>query len=184
MEIADSDSHRYADAYPCRLPVWWARTGEPGPHTEQEGVTGMLITLRIEKRFNRFERILAKVMRAPREVRRPLDRMNSMLWELCDGSRSFQEVCSAMDATFNEDIAPPVDRTASGIDALKSRNLMTFLSEPFTGKWSISPGKTPIHQTLVEVDERRGYDIEPRSESERNGITADGLDVPQDDQSQ
>ena len=89
-----------------------------------------------------------------------------------------------MDATFNEDIAPPVDRTASGIDALKSRNLMTFLSEPFTGKWSISPGKTPIHQTLVEVDERRGYDIEPRSESERNGITADGLDVPQDDQSQ
>ena len=132
MEIADSDGHRYADAYPCRLPVWWARTGEPGPHIEQEGVTGMLIILRIEKRFNRFERILAKVMRAPREVRRPLDRMNSMLWELCDGSRSFQEVCSAMDATFNEDIAPPVDRTASGIDALKSRNLMTFLSEPFT----------------------------------------------------
>jgi len=183
MEIADSDGHRYADAYPCRLPVWWARTGEPGPHIEQEGVTGMLIILRIEKRFNRFERILAKVMRAPREVRRPLDRMNSMLWELCDGSRSFQEVCSAMDATFNEDIAPPVDRTASGIDALKSRNLMTFLSEPFTGKWTISPGNTPIHQTLAEADERRGYDIEPRSESERSGIIGVGSDDLQDDQS-
>jgi hypothetical protein len=143
----------------------------------------MLIILRIEKRFNRFERILAKVMRAPREVRRPLDRMNSMLWELCDGSRSFQEVCSAMDATFNEDIAPPVDRTASGIDALKSRNLMTFLSEPFTGKWSTSPGNTPIHQTLAEADVRRGYDIEPRSESERTGIIGVGSDDPQDDQS-
>ena len=143
----------------------------------------MLIILRIEKRFNRFERILAKVMRAPREVRRPLDRMNSMLWELCDGSRSFQEVCSAMDATFNEDIAPPVDRTASGIDALKSRNLMTFLSQPFTGKWSTSPGNTPIHQTLAEADERRGYDIEPRSESERTGIIGVGSDDPQDDQS-
>jgi hypothetical protein len=116
-------------------------------------------------------------------IRRPLDRMNSMLWELCDGSRSFQEVCSAMDATFNEDIAPPVDRTASGIDALKSRNLMTFLSEPFTGKWSISPGNTPIHQTLAEADERRGYDIEPRSESERSGIIGVGSDDLQDDQS-
>ena len=88
-----------------------------------------------------------------------------------------------MDATFNEDIAPPVDRTASGIDALKSRNLMTFLSEPFTGKWSTSPGNAPIHQTLAEADERRGYDIEPRSESERTGIIAVGSDDPQDDQS-
>ena len=88
-----------------------------------------------------------------------------------------------MDATFNEDIAPPVDRTASGIDALKSRNLMAFLSEPFTGKWSISPGETPKHQTLAEADERRGYDIKPRSELERAEVTGDGSIVQQDGQS-
>ena len=180
MELADSDDHRYAGTYPCRLPVWWARTGEAGPHIEQDGLTGMLVVLRIEKRFSSFERILAKVMRAPREVRRPLDQMNSMLWELCDGSRSFQEVCSAMDATFNEDIAPPVDRTAAGIDSLKTRNLMTILSEPFTGKWSISPGVTPKNQTLADTDERRGYDIEPRSESELTGITVVDSSVQQD----
>ena len=52
-----------------------------------------------------------------------------------------------------------------------------------TGKWSISPGNTPIHQTLAEADERRGYDIEPRSESERSGIIGVGSDDLQDDQS-
>jgi hypothetical protein len=72
-----------------------------------------------------------------------------------------------MDATFNEDIAPAVDRTASGIDSLKSRNLMTLLREPFTGKWMISPGTTPKNQTLAEVDEHRKFDVNPRSENER-----------------
>lgn len=173
MEIADSESHQYAGTYPCRLPVWWARVGEPGPHLEEEGVTGMNIVLRIEKRFTRLERILAKILRAPREVRRPFDQMNSMLWELCDGTRSFQEVCSAMDSTFNEDIAPAVDRTAAGIDALKSRNLMTLLREPFTGKWLISPGTTPKNQTLAAVDEHRKFDVEPRSEKERGAAKED-----------
>ena len=72
-----------------------------------------------------------------------------------------------MDSTFNEDIAPAVDRTAAGIDALKSRNLMTLLREPFTGKWLISPGTTPKNQTLAKVDENRKFDVEPRSENER-----------------
>lgn len=133
----------------------------------------MNIVLRIEKRFTRLERILAKILRAPREVRRPFDQMNSMLWELCDGTRSFQEVCSAMDSTFNEDIAPAVDRTAAGIDALKSRNLMTLLREPFTGKWLISPGTTPKNQTLTAVDEHRKFDVEPRSEKERDAAKED-----------
>ena len=135
MDIVNTEEHRYANTYPCRLPVWWARIGEPGPHIDEEGITGMKIVLRIEKRFTRFERILARFLRAPKEIRRPLDNMNSMLWELCDGSRDFQAICIAMDACFHEDIAPVVDRTAAGIDALKSRNLMSILSQPFTKKW-------------------------------------------------
>ena len=168
MELADADNHQYAGTYPCRLPVWWARVGEIGPHIEEDGITGKGIVLRIEKRFTRFERVLAKLFRAPREVRRPLDAMNSMLWELCDGSRSFQSICVAMDSIFNENIAPAVDRTAAGIDSLKTRNLMTCLDQSFTMKWNIGPGQTPKHQKLGATDEKIGYDIIPRNTSEEH----------------
>jgi len=172
MNLADADSHQYSGFFPCRLPVWWGRVGSVGPHCIADGVSGKKIVLRIEKRFTRFEKILAKVLRAPREVRRPLDEMNSMLWELCDGSRSFQAICEHMNEVFKEDIAPAVDRTASGIDALKSRNLMTVLQEPFAGKWNIGPGTTPSNQTLQQDNGKISYDLEPRSEVERHIIQA------------
>ena len=167
MDLANTGEHRYSSTYPCRLPVWWARTGQTGPHVDVEGVSGKRIILRIEKKFSRFERILARLLRAPKEVRRPLDAMNSMLWELCDGSRNFQSICEAMDACFNEDIAPVVERTAAGIDAMKSRNLMTILSQPYSKKWNIGPGIVPTHQHLSKLDGGSDYDIEVRTEFER-----------------
>ena len=39
MELADADNHQYAGTYPCRLPVWWGRVGEIGPHIEEEGIS-------------------------------------------------------------------------------------------------------------------------------------------------
>ena len=184
MELADADRHQYADTYPCRLPVWWARVGEIGPHIEEDGITGKNVVLRIEKRFTRFERLLAKLFRAPREVRRPLDTMNSMLWELCDGSRNFQSICVAMDEIFHEDIAPAVDRTASGIDSLRTRNMVTCLGQPFMLKWNIGPGQTPKHQTLTAIDEKSGYDIEPRTKAEKNFIEEDQSEPQLDVQSE
>lgn len=184
MELADADQHQYSGFYPCRLPVWWGRVGEVGPHCIAEGVTGKKIVLRIEKRFTRFERILAKVLRAPREVRRPLDEMNSMLWELCDGSRNFQSICEHMDEVFKEDIAPVVDRTASGIDALKSRNLMTVLQEPFNEKWNIGPGNVPQNQSLEPSSGTLQYDLEPRSKVERHLTQVTQEEVQLDDQSE
>jgi len=184
MDLADADNHQYSGTYPCRLPVWWARVGEIGPHIEEDGITGKKVVLRIEKRFTRFERLLARLFRAPREVRRPLDTMNSMLWELCDGSRNFQTICIAMDELFNESIAPAVDRTASGIDALKSRNLMTCLGQSFTLKWNIGPNQTPTHQTLGKIDEDSGYDILPRTSVEEHFIEVNQQDNLQDAQSE
>ena len=184
MELADADNHQYAGTYPCRLPVWWGRVGEIGPHIEEDGITGKNVVLRIEKRFTRFERVLAKLFRAPREVRRPLDSMNSMLWELCDGSRNFQSICVAMDEIFHEDIAPAVDRTASGIDSLRTRNMVTCLDQPFMLKWNIGPGQIPKHQTLVEMDIKIGYDIEPRTEAEMNFIEENQSDSQPDVQSE
>lgn len=184
MELADADDNKYSGTYPCRLPVWWARVGDIGPHIDEDGVTGKNIVLRIEKRFTRFERVLAKLFRAPREVRRPFDTMNSMLWELCDGSRDFQSICVAMDSLFNEDIAPAVDRTASGIDSLRSRNLVTCLGQQFTLKWNIGPGQIPTHQTLGTMDEKVGYDVTPRTSAERNVIEENQSETQLDVQSE
>ena len=65
MELTDLEHHPLADKYPVRLPVWWCRTGEAGPHPDVEGVTGKTIVLRFEKTFGRIERFFAKLMKAP-----------------------------------------------------------------------------------------------------------------------
>ena len=169
MEVADKGKHTYSVTYPCRVPVWWGRYGEAAKHADVPGVTGRRVILRIPKKFTRLERILARLFRAPREVRRPLDQMNSMLWELSNGQRTFEEVCEHMNAAFQEDIAPVVDRTAAGIDALKRRNLMTTLNEEFSQKWCIQPGQVPPHQTLSELGQEFTIDSQP--------IEGDGLSL-------
>ena len=102
MEISDLDQHPLANKIPVRLPVWWCRTGVAGPHPDVEGCTGKRVVLRFEKKFGRIERLFAKLMRAPHELRRPLLDKNSVLWELCNGRRTFAEVCEHMNATFHE----------------------------------------------------------------------------------
>lgn len=156
MTIHGLDKHEYSGLYPCRLPVWWGFYGEVGVRPDLVEISGKSVVLRIEKRFNRIEKIMAKLFRAPKEVRRPLDVKNSMLWQLCDGSRSFEDICTILDSLYHEDISPVIDRTAAGINLLKSKNLMTLLSEKFTGKWSINPGITPTNQTLKPLDSELG----------------------------
>ncbi len=89
-----------------------------------------------------------------------------------------------MNEVFKEDIAPAVDRTASGIDALKSRNLMTVLHEPFAGKWNIGPGITPSNQSLRQDNGNIPYDVEPRSEAERHVIQVTHKEAQLDVQSE
>ena len=55
---------------PVKLPVDWELTGDVGVHPEIEGVTGLDVTLIIEKKFTRFESLLAKILRAPKVVKR------------------------------------------------------------------------------------------------------------------
>ena len=159
MELARVDEHPLAHQYPTRTPVWWARTGLPGKTLELNGISGRRVVLRIEKRFNRFERLLARWLRAPKEVRRPLDAMNSMLWELCDGSRTFAEVCRSMDTVFQENVAPVVSRATMALGQFQRNNLLLMLDEPLDGRWRIGPGQTPEQQTLDERKMLEEYDI-------------------------
>ena len=160
MELSGIEGHSLKNKFPCRLPVWWGYIGEPGSYPDIKGITGRRVVLRIQKRFNRIEKILAKLLKAPKEVRRPLDSMNSLLWELCNGENRFEDICKILDSVFHEDISPVVERTRRGIENLKSQNLLTVLDERFTGKWSIRSGVTPVNQTLEELDPKLGIDVE------------------------
>lgn len=139
--------------------MWWARVGSEERNPGTVGVSGRIVVLRIEKRFNRFERWLARWFRAPSEVRRPFDRMNSMLWELCDGSRTFLEVCTVLNDVFAEGVAPVVSRTAMALAQLQRNNLLLMLDEPLNGRWRIGPGLTPDHQSLDPRGDLEEYDV-------------------------
>jgi hypothetical protein len=140
--------------------VWWARTGEIGKQPNERGVSGKKVVMRIEKKFSRFERILAKVFRAPKELRRPLDQMNSMLWELCDGHRTFDDICTVMNLTFHDEIAPVIHRTELAISQFLQLNLMIIKKEPLNQKWKVGPGLIPDGQQLDELTQPEHYDIE------------------------
>ena len=160
MVLSGIEDHIMYGKYPCRLPVWWGLFGEVGLEPEISNISGRKVILRIEKKFNRFESILAKMFRAPKEIRRPLDEKNSMLWQLCDGTRKFEDICEILDSLFHEDISPVMHRTAAGINLLKEKNLMTILDSKFTRKWAISQGITPNNQTLKPLDESLGIIVE------------------------
>ena len=144
-------------AYPVRLPVWWGRRGATGPHPELEGVTGRFIVIRHPKRFKRFEGFLARLLRAPKELRRPLDDLNSLLWELCDGTRSFEEICHLMDSTFHERIAPVAERTTAALTRLNQLGLIGLSMNPYDGEWERGPGHDPSGE-LFPPDEKLELD--------------------------
>lgn len=116
------------DAFvPIRLPVDWEFRGEAGIHPEIEGITGKEVVLLIEKRFTRFEKILAKILRAPKVVRRSMHHTQSMLWELIDGERNFAEICQIMDSLYHEQIAPVDDRIKAYLEVFVRLNVATVL---------------------------------------------------------
>ena len=117
----------WSEFVPVRLPVDWEFRGEPGLHPEIEGITGREVVLLITKKFTRFERILAKLMKAPKIVRRTMHPTQSLLWELIDGERNFSEICVIMDSVFHEEIAPVEERMKAYLEVFVRLNVVTVL---------------------------------------------------------
>ncbi len=143
MDKDPESGGRYVGKYPTRLPVWWGRSGPAGPHPELDGIQGQRVTIRFLKRFNWFERMLHRLLGGSKEIRRPFDDLNSLLWELCDGSRIFLEIVELLDVTFQERIAPARLRTEAALRQFEHLGLICVLSEPFQHKWSIAPEEDP-----------------------------------------
>ena len=115
------------DFIPVRLPVEWEYRGDAGLHPNIDGVTGKEVVILIQKRFTRFEKILAKLMKAPKIVRRTMHPTQSMLWELMDGERNFSEICSIMKSVYHEDISPVEERIKAYLEVFVRLNVATVL---------------------------------------------------------
>ena len=152
MQISD-------DSYPTRAPVWWGRRGPSGPHPDSTDATGRQIVIRLPKSLLGIEALLSRILRAPKEVRRPMDDMNSVLWELMDGTNEFGEICNLMDATFHERIAPADERLRTSVNQLVSDGLAIIRQSPFKGEWNISPRYDPSGK-LLPPSSRLGFDSE------------------------
>ena len=127
MDLEGIEDHPLVNYIPIRLPVEWYVKGEVGVKPSIDGVTGKLVTIEIAKKFTRIEKVLAKILRAPKVLKRRLDRHNSMLWELMDGEREFGEICKIMDSLYHEEVSPVIERVALGINAFRQLNLATIL---------------------------------------------------------
>ena len=117
----------WSNFIPVQLPVNWEYRGEPGIHPEIKGITGRNVVFLIEKTFTRFERLLAKLLRAPKVVRRSMHHTQSMLWELMNGERNFGEICQIMVSLYHEDIAPVEGRIKAYLEVFVRLNVATVL---------------------------------------------------------
>lgn len=116
----------WSDLIPIKLPVEWEYVGDAGLHPDLPGVLGKGVVIIIQKKFTKFENLLAKLLKAPRTVRRTMHYTQSMLWELIDGERNVQQICKIMDDLYHEDIAPVNERVKAYLEVFIGLNVISL----------------------------------------------------------
>ncbi len=138
-------------AFPVRSAVFWGRIIEVTGRGSGT-VTGRIVVIIQRKRLRRIERFVSRLLGGRPTLRRPLDLMMSAVWELSDGSRNFEQICSILDELFAEQVAPVEARTAAALEALARNGCLDVLTRPFAGDWDTGPGVDPDGD-LIEVPE-------------------------------
>lgn len=133
------EKHPLNEQYPIRMPVYWGYRGESKRSLPLSGVSGREVVIVIEKTPTKLERLLMRIFKGPGVLQIPLREKNSILWQLCDGSKTFTEICEIMDSVFNEDISPVIQRTALALEQLKEKRLLILVEDPRDVVWSTEP---------------------------------------------
>jgi len=84
------------------------------------------IILIYPKNFTRFEGFLHRHLGGPDNIRRPLDKKGTFIWNMCDGEHNVDEICRATYKEFKEDIEPVLRRVWGFLQILHNLNLITF----------------------------------------------------------
>ena len=112
---------------PNRVPCLWEygiSYDTPNRTLEDYGIADKQVVIVIHKDFNRFEWLIARLTGAPRLLRRPLDRLNSALWDLIDGNRTLSEIIQIMEDCYEEEIIPARQRCSASISKLMELHLV------------------------------------------------------------
>tara|TARA_B100000214_G_C23929624_1_gene610095 strand:+ start:139 stop:531 length:393 start_codon:yes stop_codon:yes gene_type:complete len=115
------------DRVPIRVPCIWEEGisyGTPNGTFRDHGITDKQIVIVIEKDYTRLEKLLARFTRAPKVLRRPLDRLNSALWDLIDGNRTLLQIIQIMEECYEEEIIPARQRCSASISKFIELNLV------------------------------------------------------------
>lgn len=96
---------------PKRLDVKWEK---------KNGV----VVVTFKKNFNRFEKLLQKILKGPENIRLRMDKQGTDIWELCDGKHSVKDICDAMNEKYKEEIEPVPQRVSGFLQILLQRQLI------------------------------------------------------------
>ena len=113
------------DIFPVRRQVKWS-TNESG-----------CIEIILDKNLSKIEAKVARILGAPTFVRRPMDKMNSALWMLMDGTRNVRTIVEEMDAKFDEAISPVSERVNNSIAQFVELGLVSLTSIKGDFDWDI-----------------------------------------------
>ncbi len=103
------------------------------------------VVLEYPKNFNRFERALHKVLKGPESIKRPLDEVGTLLWEMSDGEHSLLEIYLEEQKRFHEKVEP-VDKVVGGLlEAMLKLGLLQLDHRP-NGK-----RQTPRKKTAKKI---------------------------------
>ena len=97
------------------------------------------VSIIIDKKFNKFESMIAKLTKAPKHLTRNLDDMNSRLWLLMDGNNTLKEIIEIMDTEFKERIYPTAERVVLSIEKFLELGLVHIITNNDEVKWIIDP---------------------------------------------
>ena len=84
------------------------------------------ITIIYPKKFGRIEKWVKDRIGGPDQVRRPLDKFTTFIWENCNGENNIAEIISKFDRKFGEEVAPADVRVQKFIKQLLELNLITL----------------------------------------------------------
>ena len=95
------------------------------------------IEITLDKNLSKIEEKVARMLGAPTFVRRPMDKMNSALWILMDGTREVRTIIEEMDAQFDEAISPVDERVSNSIAHFVELGLVSLIRSKGDFDWDI-----------------------------------------------
>ena len=86
------------------------------------------IVITYPKKFGKIENWIQLRIGGSEEIRRPLDKFTTFIWESCDGNKNLGDIISEFDKKFGEEVAPADIRVQKFLENLLQLNLITLIT--------------------------------------------------------